>query len=117
MFYYVSLGATLAALVLCRVLLNSRIGYYWRAIREDEPAARSAGIDTFRYKLAAVAISAGMTAFAGVFYAFYYNNLFPEQVFSISRSVEMLVGPIIGGLGTLLGPLELPAATVPPGCQ
>jgi branched-chain amino acid transport system permease protein len=105
MFYYVMLGATVAALILCRALLNSRIGYYWRAIREDEAAALAAGIDTFRYKLAAVAISAGMTAFAGVFYAFYYNNLFPEQVFSISRSIELLVGPIIGGLGTLLGPI------------
>ena len=105
MFYYVMLAAAVAALVLCRLLLNSRIGYYWQAIREDEEAARASGIDTFRYKMAAVVISAGMTAFGGVFYAFYYNNLFPEQVFHISRSVEMIVGPIIGGLGTLLGPI------------
>ena len=105
MFYYVILAATAAALLFCRQLLNSRIGYYWRAIREDEAAARAAGIDVFRYKLAAVAISAGLTAFAGVFYAFYYNNLFPEQVFHISRSIELIVGPIIGGLGTLLGPI------------
>ncbi len=105
MFYYVILAATVLALVLCRALLNSRIGYFWLAIREDEEAARSAGIDTFRYKMAAVVISAGMTAFAGVFYAFYYNNLFPEQVFHISRSIELIVGPIIGGLGTLIGPI------------
>jgi branched-chain amino acid transport system permease protein len=55
--------------------------------------------------MAAVVISAGMTAFGGVFYAFYYNNLFPEQVFHISRSIELIVGPIIGGLGTLFGPI------------
>ena len=46
-----------------------------------------------------------MTAFAGVFYAFYYNNLFPDQVFNISRSIELIIGPIIGGIGTLFGPL------------
>ena len=105
MFYYVMLAAAVAALVVCRLLLKSRIGYYWLAIREDEQAARASGIDTFRYKMAAVVISAGMTAFGGVFYAFYYNNLFPEQVFHISRSIELIVGPIIGGLGTLLGPI------------
>ena len=105
MFYYVMLAATVVALIGCRLLLKSRIGYYWLAIREDEQAARASGINTFRYKMAAVVISAGMTAFGGVFYAFYYNNLFPEQVFHISRSIEMIVGPIIGGLGTLLGPI------------
>jgi branched-chain amino acid transport system permease protein len=105
MFYYVILAATVAALLLSRFLLKSRIGYFWLAIREDEQAARATGIDTFRYKMAAVVISAGMTAFAGVFYAFYYNNLFPEQIFNISRSIELIVGPIIGGLGTLIGPI------------
>jgi len=105
MFYYVILGMLAAALLVCRALLNSRIGYYWLAIREDEHAARALGIDTFRYKMYAAVISAGMTAFAGVFVAFYYNNLFPEQVFHISRSIELILAPIIGGVGTLLGPL------------
>ena len=77
---------------------------YWQAIREDEEAARSLGINTFRYKMYAVVISAGMTAVAGVFFAFYYNNLFPEQVFNISRSIELILGPIIGGIGTLVRP-------------
>ena len=53
----------------------------------------------------AVMISAAVTSFAGVFYAFFYNNLFPEQVFNISRSIEMILGPIIGGIGTLFGPI------------
>jgi len=105
MFYYVMLALTVAAFVLCRVLLRSRVGYYWQAIREDETAARSLGIDTFRYKMYAVVISAGMTAVAGMFFAFYYNNLFPEQVFHISRSIELILGPIIGGIGTLFGPI------------
>jgi branched-chain amino acid transport system permease protein len=105
MFYYVILAAAAIVFLLCRVLLKSRIGYCWLAIREDEQAARAVGIDSFRYKMAAVMISAVITSFAGVFYAFFYNNLFPEQVFNISRSIEMILGPIIGGIGTLFGPI------------
>jgi branched-chain amino acid transport system permease protein len=105
MFYYLMLAFTVAAFLLCRYLLRSRMGYFWLAIREDEEAARALGIDTFRYKMFAVVISAGMTAIAGVFFAFYYNNLFPEQVFHISRSIELILAPIIGGIGTLFGPV------------
>ena len=105
MFYYVILALTVIAFLLCHALLRSRIGYFWLAIREDEQAARALGIDTFRYKMAAVVISAGMTAVAGVFFAFYYSNLFPEQVFHISRSIEIILAPIIGGIGTLFGPV------------
>ena len=46
-----------------------------------------------------------MTALAGVFFAFYYNNLFPEQIFNFGRSIEIILGPVIGGLGTLFGPV------------
>jgi len=105
MFYYVILAMTVAALLLCHLLLRSRAGYYWQAIREDEDAARALGIDTFRYKMYAVVLSAAMTSLAGMFFAFYYNNLFPEQVFNIGRSIELILGPIIGGIGTLFGPI------------
>jgi branched-chain amino acid transport system permease protein len=105
MFYYVMLAATLLAFALCRLLLRCRMGYFWLAIREDEQAARATGIDTFRYKMYAVMISAAVTSFAGVFYAFFYNNLYPENVFNISRSIEMILGPVIGGIGTLFGPI------------
>ncbi len=105
MFYYAILMMTAAAFVMCHALLRSRVGYYWEAIREDEQAARSLGINTFRYKMIAIIVSSGMTAPAGVFYAFYYNNLFPEQTFFILRSIEIILGPIIGGIGTLFGPV------------
>jgi branched-chain amino acid transport system permease protein len=105
MFYYVILALTVAGFVLCHALLRSRVGYFWQAIREDEEAARSLGIDTFRYKMYAILISSGMTAPAGVVLAFYYNNLFPEQTFFILRSIEIILGPIIGGVGTLFGPV------------
>lgn len=105
MFYYVMFALMVAALIVCRALLRSRLGFYWQAIREDEQAARALGIDTFRCKMIAVIISSGMTSIAGVVFAFYYNNLFPEQVFHISRSIEIILGPIIGGIGTLIGPI------------
>ena len=105
MYYYAMLALTAGAFVLCFFLLKSKPGYYWQAIRENEEAAQALGINTFRWKMLAVALSAAMTSIAGVFFAFYYNNLFPEQVFSIGRSIEIILGPVIGGVGTLFGPI------------
>ena len=105
MFYYLMLALAAGAFVLCHALLRSRMGYYWLAIRESPEAAQALGVNVFRYKLAAVVISAAMTSLSGVVFAFYYNNLFPEQIFHISRSIELILGPIIGGIGTLFGPI------------
>jgi branched-chain amino acid transport system permease protein len=105
MFYYLMLAMTAGAFVLCHALLRSRMGYYWQAIRESPEAAEALGVNVFRYKMYAVVISAAMTSLAGVMFAFYYNNLFPEQIFHISRSIELILGPIIGGIGTLAGPI------------
>jgi branched-chain amino acid transport system permease protein len=105
MYYYAMLFLTAGAFLLCFFLLRSKAGYYWQAIRENEEAAQALGINTFRWKMAAVALSAAMTSISGVFFAFYYNNLFPEQIFHISRSIEIILGPVIGGIGTLFGPI------------
>ncbi len=105
MFYYLMLAMTAGAFVLCHALLRSRLGYYWLAIRESPEAAQALGVNVFRYKMIAVVLSAALTSLAGVVFAFYYNNLFPEQIFHISRSIELILGPIIGGIGTLVGPL------------
>ena len=105
LYYYAVLVLTAGALALCAKLLDSRAGYYWRAIRENEEAAQALGVNVFRWKLLAVAISAGMTAISGVFFAFYYNNLFPEKIFNTGRSVEIIFGSVIGGVGTLFGPI------------
>ena len=105
MYYYAILALAAGALGLCSFLLRRRAGYYWRAIREDEVAAASLGIDVFRWKMRAVVLSSAMTAVAGVFFAFYYNSLFPEQIFSFGRSIEIVLGPVIGGVGTLFGPI------------
>jgi branched-chain amino acid transport system permease protein len=105
MFYYLALALASGAVLLVALLARSRLGYQWRAVREDEAAAQALGINAFAVKMAAVVISSAMTAVGGVFYAFYYNNLFPSQVFEMSRSIELILAPIVGGLGTVFGPV------------
>ncbi len=105
LFYYLALLLAAGAVLLVSLLVRSRIGYHWLAVREDEAAAQALGIDTFRAKMIAVVISSAMTAVGGVFYAFYYNSLFPAQIFDIGRSIELILGPIVGGIGTIFGPV------------
>jgi branched-chain amino acid transport system permease protein len=105
LFYYVILAMTAAALLVSQRLLHSRLGYQWLAIREEPDAAEAAGVDLFAARIRAVVVSAAMTALAGVFQAFYFNNLFPEQVFSMGRSIEIILPAIVGGIGTLFGPI------------
>jgi branched-chain amino acid transport system permease protein len=105
MFYYVILALCLGAFLLCRAMLNGRVGYYWRAIRDNPEAAEAVGVHIFRYRMYAVILSAGMAGVSGVFTAFYNNNLFPEQVLGIERSIEITLAPIVGGVGTLFGPI------------
>ena len=105
LFYYVALAMAAAAFLLARALLHSRLGYAWLAIREDPEAAAASGVDVFRARLKAVAISSALTSLGGVFYAFYYNNMYPEQIFSMARSIEIILAPNIGGFGTLFGPV------------
>jgi branched-chain amino acid transport system permease protein len=105
LFYYVGLALAGAAVLLTARLKGSRLGYQWRAVREDQQAARALGVDILAAKMKATLISSAMTAVGGVFYAFYYNSLFPAQVFSIGRSIELMLAPIVGGLGTIFGPV------------
>ncbi len=105
LFYYVALAMAAGAFLLARALLRSRLGYAWLAIREDPEAAAASGIDVFRARLKAVAVSSALTSLGGVFYAFYYNNMYPEQIFSMARSIEIILAPNIGGVGTLFGPV------------
>jgi branched-chain amino acid transport system permease protein len=105
LFYYVGLALVSGAVVLTAWLKGSRLGYQWLAVREDQQAARALGIDILAAKMKAALISSAMTAVGGVFYAFYYNSLFPTQVFSIGRSIELMLAPVVGGLGTVFGPV------------
>ena len=108
-FYYLALLLAAAAFVLCAILRRSRVGHSWLAVREDPEAARALGIDVNRARMSALLLSAAMTGIAGVFQAFYANNLFPSQIFDISRSIDIILAPIIGGVGTLFGPISVPS--------
>ena len=105
LFYYLGLGLVIAAVLLVARIRRTRLGLQWLAVREDPEAARAVGIPVFRVKMMAVLISSAMTAVGGVFLAFYNNNLFPDRVFDVSRSIELIMAPIVGGLGTVFGPV------------
>lgn len=104
-FYYALLVTMLASWLLSALLVRSHIGYCWRAIREDEDAARALGVRAFRYKLLAVAISAALTGIAGGWFALMNGSLFPDSVLGMHMSINMIIAPIVGGLGTLFGPI------------
>ncbi len=113
LFYYVILVLTGLALVTVRLLLRSRLGYHWLALREDPQAAMAAGIDPYRARVVAVTISAALAAPAGVFLALYLRHVDPEQTLSLTRSLGPVLGAAIGGVGTLVGPLLGAVVVVP----
>ncbi|MBI2467443.1 MAG: branched-chain amino acid ABC transporter permease, partial [Candidatus Rokubacteria bacterium] len=104
-YYYVALGLMLGATGLVAGIEASRMGAYLAAIREDEDAAEALGVNAFRTKLAAIVVSAFMTGLGGTFYANYLFSLQPNTAFGIPLSVEIILRPIVGGGGTLLGPV------------
>lgn len=104
-YYYVILTFLAIITLIAYVIRNSRFGLYLFAIRENENAAAAVGIPTFRYKLAAVAVSAFFTAWAGAFWAMYFDTIRPDTVFDLIRNVEILLPAIVGGLGTVIGPI------------
>lgn len=87
------------------IIVNNRLGYYLQAIRENEEAAAALGVDTLRYKVIAVAISGALTAIGGSFFAHYFLFVDPTLAFGVSVSVQILLRPILGGVGTIWGPL------------
>jgi branched-chain amino acid transport system permease protein len=114
-YYYVALGLLLLALGVNRWIVRSRTGYYFRAIREDPDAAAALGIPVARYKQRAMAISAALTALGGTFYAQYVFFVDPESVLPLSLSILICLVAVLGGVGTLWGPLVGAAILVPLG--
>jgi branched-chain amino acid transport system permease protein len=104
-FYYLFLAALALAIGVVAVLARSRFGYALRAIHENEQAAAAAGIDTTKAKLGAFAISGALTALAGALFAFQQVTIYPDRLFSVEITVLMVVMAVIGGPGTVLGPV------------
>lgn len=104
-FYLAFLTATAAAYVMLATIMGSRWGYRWRALREDEEVARALGVPAVRSKLLVVAISAGFAGIGGGLMGLMEGSLFPDSLMGLRISIEVLIAPIIGGLGSLFGPV------------
>ena len=112
-YYFIALGfLALATLAIWR-MERSRAGYYFRAIREDPEAASSLGVNITLYKTVAFMMSAGFMAMAGTFYAQYILIVDPEDVFPLSLSILVLLMAVMGGVGTLFGPIIGAAVLIP----
>ena len=92
-------------LALSAWLRRRKLGHAWTALREDEEAAAGLGVDVLRAKLAAAFISGALTAAGGVFYAQLVLYVDPARVFGLDLSVEMAVLALVGGVGTVWGPV------------
>jgi branched-chain amino acid transport system permease protein len=104
-FYFVILALVAVSLVMARLLERSRFGVWLIAVRENEDAAMALGVDTFAVKLGAMVLSAAITAAAGCFYVQYFLFVDSGIAYGTWISIEALLTPIIGGVGTVFGAL------------
>ena len=104
-YYYVIFAMAMGAMWITRVIERSRMGYALAAVRENEDAAEAAGVDALATKLRAMAVSSFLTALGGTFYAQYFAYIDPTITFGPSVSIQGLLQAIVGGAGTVLGPL------------
>jgi len=102
---YIALALMLVMLFICYGIRKSRFGFHLISLREDQDAAESLGVKTSRSKLIALIISAFFTSITGTFYAQYILFIDPSTLFSLGFSVELALFSIIGGLGTVTGPI------------
>lgn len=114
-YYYIVLGLLLLGLGVTRLIERSRLGYYFRAVREEQDAAASLGVPVARTKRVAFAISAALTAACGTFYAQYLLFIDPESVLPLSLSILICLVAVLGGVGTLWGPLVGAVVLIPLG--
>ena len=104
-FYYLILALTAGSVAIAVWLKRSRFGAQLAAIRENEDAARALGIDVFTEKLKVMMLSGAICGIGGCFFAQYFLYIDPIIAFGVDKSVEMLLVSMIGGAGTVYGPL------------
>jgi branched-chain amino acid transport system permease protein len=104
-YYYVTLGLLLLALAITAWIESSRIGYYLVALGEEQDAAEAVGVNVSQVKRRIFLISAFLTAMAGTFYVQYIYFIDPQTAFNFNVSIEAALVSIVGGVGTLFGPL------------
>jgi len=104
-YYYIMLVFLLLSLLVCYFVATSKMGYYFRAIKESHDVAKGLGINVVWYRLVAIMISAFLTAMAGTFYAQYILYLDPDSVLVLPISVQIVLISMLGGAGSVLGPV------------
>jgi len=104
-YYWIISSLLIISLLVTYFLERSRLGYRMVAIREDEDVAESLGVDSSRCKIWVMTLSAFLTALGGTFYAQFYLYISPENILSIDPLITMQVGTLVGGSGTLFGPV------------
>jgi branched-chain amino acid transport system permease protein len=104
-YYWIGLALVALAVLVTLFYLRSRSGRFTVAIRDDEEAADSLGIPVMRYKLTTMALSAAITAVAGAYYAQYYLFVDPDIAFGQQQSIQAILPAVVGGVGTIWGPL------------
>ena len=104
-YYYAALALFALTLGLMAWVERSKLGFYFRAIRDDQEAAEGIGIDSRLYKVIARSITAAVFGAAGVLYAFWALSVFPEQVLELNWSTLPIMATVVGGIGRLWGPV------------
>ncbi len=104
-YYFIVLGLLIVSLAITAWIERSRIGYYLIALGEDEDAAEASGVDVVKVKRNIYMLSAFLTALAGTFYTQYIYFIDPQTAFSFNVSIEAALVSIVGGIGTLWGPV------------
>ncbi|MBX6342319.1 MAG: branched-chain amino acid ABC transporter permease, partial [Thermomicrobiaceae bacterium] len=112
-YYYVALALAALVTLVALGVERSKVGYYLRAIKNDQQAARALGVSVLRYKLVAIGLSAALTAALGTFYAQYLLFIDPDTTMRLELSVLISLVAILGGVGSLAGPLIGAAVLIP----
>lgn len=112
-YYYILLVMTIGVGAINWLILRSKVGLFFRAIKDNERVAAAAGVDVVRYKLLAIAISAGLMAPAGTLWGMYSRFVDPETLLAVHLPIKICLYTVIGGVGTFWGPIA-GAATLAP---
>jgi branched-chain amino acid transport system permease protein len=109
----IAFGLMVLCIAVSVLIRRSRFGYSLLAVREREDAAQAVGVNTTAVKLGAVAVSAALTSLVGSFHGIYLNFIEPETMFSLATAIQLAMFALIGGLGTVAGPIAGTLLVVP----
>jgi len=112
-YYYIMLAFLLLSLAVCYFVATSKMGYYFRAIKESHKVAEVLGVNVVLYRLMAIMISAFLSAMAGTFYAQYILYIDPGSVMLLATSIQIVLISMLGGAGSIMGPVIGAAILIP----